>query len=384
MKLLQYSFLIVLISCQQSKNLDSKTKIININLSEDAIENSTAVNLSNIVSNVEYLQLENTPFSMLGRGTRLFVFDSLIVSSGHRQIYIFNKYTGNFIREIGEQGRGPSSYWNSTFRIKADKERGIVIDTGGWNYSLKEFSTDGRIIGKVKLAKHTSFVTHLNDNLYAAYYINHTGNEKERIVIWDNEKKKIVKRFGNYRTFKNTPSIKRFFCEGLFYRFNEKLLFKEYLCDTIYHITEKEMIPHIVFNSGKYSPPYDERETFDFTKYHGISTIIETQRYLLFKFFFQKKRYYCYYDKQTYKLQLSIEGDKKEQGFINDVDGFARFRPESVTKDNEIIGYIEAYQLVKWMKDNPDKVANLPDHLKKFKDIKESDNPIVMIAKLKE
>ena len=34
--------------------------------------------------------------------------------------------------------------------------------------------------------------------------------------------------------------------------------------------------------------------------------------------------------------------------------------------------------------ENPEKASNLPPHLQKFRNINENDNPVVMIAKLKE
>ncbi|TKG94926.1 6-bladed beta-propeller [Puteibacter caeruleilacunae] len=376
---------LITVACQQTKMPTTESNVINIDLTGDIVEKSTLVNLSSIASEVEYIALENSSNGMLV-GERIFVFDSLLVCPGHRQIYIFNRYTGKFIREVGEQGRGPQAYWKANHYVHLDKERGIIINTCGWTHSLIEFSPSGDIKGKVNLEKRSRYTTKLKGNLYAAYYENYKGDEKERIVIWDNNEKKVVKRFKNYRTCKNDPRRTRLLgYEGWFYYHNEELMFKEYFCDTVYKLSEKKMAPHIIFNPGENRPPYMERETFDFCKYHRYSLIMETNNYLFFKLHFDKKSYYCYYDKQHSQLKISSPDDKnkKNAGLVNDIDGFVRFAPESITKDNEIVGHIEAYQLVKWMNNNPDKVTNLPDHLKKFKDIKVTDNPIVMIAKLK-
>ncbi|TKG94927.1 6-bladed beta-propeller [Puteibacter caeruleilacunae] len=376
---------LITVACQQTKEPTIESTIINIDLTENIVEKSTPVNLSNVASEVEYIALENNSNCIL-LGSRIFVFDSLLVCPGFRQIYIFNRYTGKFVREVGEKGRGPQAYWNVNHYVHLDKDRGIIINTGGWTYSLIEFSPDGEIKGKVNLEKRASFATKLKGDLYAAYYRNFTGQEKERIVIWDNNEKNVVKRFKNYRTCENDPKqFTHLPYEGWFYYYNEELMFKEYFCDTVYKLSEEKMTPHIILNSGEYRPPYEERELFNSWEYHGLSYIMETNSYLFFKLNFDKKSYYCYYDKRRSELKISRpdEKNKKNAGLVNDIDGFVRFAPESITKDNEIVGHIEAYQLVKWMNDNPDKVANLPDHLKKFKDIKDADNPIVMIAKLK-
>jgi len=45
---------------------------------------------------------------------------------------------------------------------------------------------------------------------------------------------------------------------------------------------------------------------------------------------------------------------------------------------------IDAFEIVNWFSNNPDKAAKLPSHLQKLRNIKETDNPVIMIAKLKE
>ncbi|HHN47502.1 MAG TPA: hypothetical protein ENN08_00960 [Bacteroidales bacterium] len=60
------------------------------------------------------------------------------------------------------------------------------------------------------------------------------------------------------------------------------------------------------------------------------------------------------------------------------------FHPISLSNRKELIGFLEPYKIRQWIAENPDKAAKLPLHLQKFKNIKETDNPVVMIAKLKD
>ena len=71
-------------------------------------------------------------------------------------------------------------------------------------------------------------------------------------------------------------------------------------------------------------------------------------------------------------------------GFENDIDNFIPFQFYSINNSGELVGFQEAYIVKKWFDENPDKAAKLPPNLQKLKNIKETDNPIVMIAKLKE
>jgi hypothetical protein len=48
------------------------------------------------------------------------------------------------------------------------------------------------------------------------------------------------------------------------------------------------------------------------------------------------------------------------------------------------MGYTDAWKVEQWFKDNPEKAAQLPPHLKKLESLTESDNPVVMIARMKE
>jgi hypothetical protein len=56
----------------------------------------------------------------------------------------------------------------------------------------------------------------------------------------------------------------------------------------------------------------------------------------------------------------------------------------SSTGNNELVGYLEPYKIRQWIAENPGKAAKLPSYLQKLRTIKETDNPVVMIAKLKD
>jgi len=44
---------------------------------------------------------------------------------------------------------------------------------------------------------------------------------------------------------------------------------------------------------------------------------------------------------------------------------------------------MEAYEILEWFENNPEKAAKLPAHLKALSKLKEDDNPVVVIVKLK-
>ena len=60
------------------------------------------------------------------------------------------------------------------------------------------------------------------------------------------------------------------------------------------------------------------------------------------------------------------------------------FKFISSNQNNEIVGYYDAYEVKLWFEENSDKESQLSPELQKLKNIKETDNPLVMIAKLKD
>lgn len=95
-----------LISCRN----DSETKpvhliSVDINKSE-SLDISETANITNIVN------LELTDNSIIKEISKIYVTDQfiLIVDLIKSEIFIFNKYNGEFIRNIGQKGQGPGEY----------------------------------------------------------------------------------------------------------------------------------------------------------------------------------------------------------------------------------------------------------------------------------
>ena len=368
------------ISCSQK--LPEKEKMY-IDLKDDPA-GGTPVKLSSIASGIEYIPLESKRNTMLAPGKRIFVLDSLIVSCGFHQTYSFDRTSGKFVREIGTYGRGPGSYSGSSVLAYLNESRGIIINAEGWDYSLIEYSPEGKIQNQLKLKRMTSYATWLSGSLYAAFYPNSEGNDNVRMIIFNSDNDSIVAEFQNKRTCTNNTS--RFVVlpyEAWFYYFENGLFFKEYLNDTIFQVTEHELVPRIIFDTGKHSPPYEERETFNPVDFYRIDMIIENRDYIFFRLIFQKHSYYGMFDKNKKTKSVSSISGQQISGFENDIDGFIQFQPQSISDNNELIGFAEAYEILDWFDKNPERAAKLPADLQKFRNLKVTDNPVIMIAKLK-
>ena len=107
---------------------------------------------------------------------------------------------------------------------------------------------------------------------------------------------------------------------------------------------------------------------------------LESKRFISFNFYFSKKRYFCLYDKVTRRLKVT----DNSFGIKNDIDGFMDITFNYMNSDGELIGLIQANDLVSWIEKNPEKLKILPPALQNLRNIKMEDNPVVVIAKYKE
>ena len=384
---MKYIFLIILFyllifGCsnpQAESGKEVKETLTTIDLTE-LPTNENLVPLSQFASEITYFPLGTNEDCLVGPSARFYVYDSLIVCCAHHQILTFNAANGEFIRSVGEYDRGPEGFVNSLSSYK--KKGNIIITAIGWQYPYIELSANGNILNKFDPPNYSSDLAWLSDNLYVIYYKKNSNSDSLRIQIYDSNENKIVSTFYDYRKFDDTSKYTMF--SAIFYYYGNKLFIKEYFNDTVFHVTPEKLVPTIIFNSGKYSPPFYDKDKIIPADYYNIRNIIETNKLIFFQLLFNKKSYYSFFDKRTEQVMVPNNKNFKVNGFENDIDGFMPFQPTSVSSKNKLVGVLEAYQIKKWFNENPGKAAKLPSHLQKFKNIDENDNPVLMLVKLKE
>lgn len=346
---------------------------------EDAFTQNRFIRLSEFVDgNIEYIPLE-TGENIIDGSPRIYTSNNKILAFAFRQIFLFNRGNGNFIRKIGEFDRGPGGYMATGFNFPYDPLRNTCFAIG-WDRSNIQYSLENDLIGKVNRPEGGTAIATLDDSTYVAYIRNLSGHEERRLVVFNNED--ILNTFPNYKIAEPLTIVSGG-DNGWFYRFREELCFFESFNDTIYSITENDLIPKYVIQMGNYAPPYEKQNRLDFyelQEYFRVTKIFESQNYLLFEFYHDNSSFQGVHNKET--MSTYIAGDSN--GFENDIDEFLPFRYTSVSSQGELIGFIEAWKVEQWFRENPDKAAQLPSHLRKLENVTENDNPVVMITRLKE
>lgn len=120
-------FLLSSTLCGQSLN---KSNLVVLDL-DQAFSRQEEVPLSKFLGNIKFVPLETTPQAIIGSIPHYEVTDQYIIVrnfNNPKQIFIFDRETGKFIREIGKYGRGPDEYLRFSF---------IPFDWGQKLYELK-------------------------------------------------------------------------------------------------------------------------------------------------------------------------------------------------------------------------------------------------------
>jgi hypothetical protein len=383
-------------SCSDKEEKQQNT-IYEVNIGQ-AIQEKQEVQTSEFIDgNIEYVLLDSKKEYLLDQNARLYLNDGEIIAFTKKQIFVFSRKTGEFLLEIGHFGKDPGGYKKTVISFPYDEEKNIYY-TSGWDQkSYYRYNSQGGFIdeiitnvvereddfGKNIFAEMVTSVAPLNDSTFVGYVWNINGKQETKLIVFD--AKHRINTFPQNQSFEydiNKNGINVFSWEGWFYKFNNQLNFFERFTDTLYSVAATELKPRFILKQADgLEAPYTKRylPDFDASKYFRIENLFETEKFLFFRIVYQKETYYGFYD----KVEKTTKVSNNPEGFENKVDGFIPFKFYSANKHNEIIGWRDAFEVKLWFNENPEKAAKLPLHLQKLKNINESDNPVVMIAKLK-
>lgn len=359
--------------------------------------------MSDVFKKVEYIPLETTSECLL-KNPVIYVTEKYIITTDFlHSAYLFNRKDGKFIREISRKGQGPNEYSfriiekygfneqeNILFADNINKWKGIDIETNKVVLSV--------VKPEYKHAKQKKYEAirnpwKISKNEFIGYTNNATGKCPYKLVVFDENG--IVKKEYPNNLFYKKSTIDSPYNTGIFYKYEDKLYFKELDGnDTIFQITPERLIPHIIFELGENKVSYEKSKT-ETEKINGIPISYinnegkysiyfpcETNRHIFFNCFINGKygpkgSFPGYYDKikkQTYSARNS-----KIQAFINDKDEYFDFYPQTMNMKGELAGSIEPEKLIEYYTTHDkNKLSSKGKDILSI--IKEDDNPIVVIA----
>lgn len=389
---------------QQEKlsDIQSEDSFFTVNV-PDLWKEKREVFLSEIAESIEYIPLETSNESLVGNVldvqlTKDYIFISQRIRD-NRPLLQFDR-AGNFIRQIGKIGRGPEEYVQMRgFSIDKDHKRIYVL--ASYNGTVHTYSFDGDYIKSFKFPQSYGDIVWSRDSSFICYSESRTGTEKNifeernsnneieqyvRNTFFWQHKLNYVTGFGNNRL-------------KAFYRLNDKLHFKSTYNDTVYTYNDDKIIPKYFLDLKDFRLPDQLRtevtgKMVTSPKYYWVSPQ-ETARYLFI--------FYCTYSTDQSESGLGrisdygfITFDKTKMDgwaflkpvFVNDLNGGPSFYPDYVS-DSLAICCESAFNMKRILNkaDPTNKTTKLKEQMillrLKFKDLNESDNPIITIVKLK-
>lgn len=353
-----------------------------------ALGHTENIKLSDFVVSITYVPLFTSFDCLIDEKPKIYATKEYIVAINKFNCLVFNRENGAFIREIKHYGRGPGEY-QSTGGFINDRVPAYFFT--GWNGELVKYTLDGILRGRVRIPGYKDNLdspvfpmnySFLNDSIIVCDFLIATGTEPQSLMIF-NENEEVLMLVKN----KNQLTTKRKFTlstdETSFYHFNNELFFQNRYNDTIFKISFEEITPHFVLDRGKYSPSF-ESKWWSYGKQLQSNFVsqplyFESKRFVSFNFYYSKTRYFGLYDKEIKKLKVTENGF----GIKNDIDRFIDITFDYMNSYGELVGIIQANDLVSWIEKNPEKFKMLPLKLQNLKNIKMEDNPVVIIAKCK-
>jgi len=351
----------------------------------------TKITLTEIADNITYIPLDNSYTLGLIYDKIKFINKSVYLSEKDNGILVFNR-DGETVRKIGSKGRGPGEYvYNYLFTVDEKTETVYVWDTGD---IIKVYSKNGRYFRSFSLREYGESIDAIdiyNSKLFASFKIQNE-NAKYKWVIVDSSGNLIKKEE------KKTPAFSSRVggVGGTCIYQNRISYWNAIYTDTVFSIlpdlTEESSF---IVNPGEYRFP-KSRIIIPFTeleKYFSLKQIIETDHFLTIRYNIKEKRDFVLIikdDKKTFLTNWEFDGSG---GITNDLDGGTRFLPKNYfTEDGReyLSGIINPFELKSHVNGNlfnssvPKYPAKKIELEKLANTLKETDNPILMIVRLKQ
>jgi hypothetical protein len=371
-------FLIFITFSCNSKN-ENLYEIINL---QEAFENKKSININDIATNFEYIKLETSDECLTGTRLAVYSNDQYLIAIDRDKILLFDRNDGRFIRKVGQKGNGPGEYSRTYTVMPFDEGKNLVY--AGRNKKRYGYSLDGQLKDTLSIPELVSEIGNIDDKTFAAFMPDYQGGEKNKLIIFDHTDS-LIKTFPNYLSAPKTSSVFVWNPNAWFYTLDKQLYFYQLFNDTVFHVETNSLTPKYVLNMGQYSPPYEMKTTpeFDPGKYFMMRTIQESSKYLYCSFNFNKKNYTAIFDKNNRTTVVNDYSPESGLGFINNINDFVPLEFSSINENDELICTMNALKIKQWFDLNPKKISQLPEYLKTLKNIQETNNPVIIIAKLK-
>jgi len=356
-------------------------KVIRLVSSPDSI----IANISDIVSEVEYIPLQKTTNSHIDVIDKIMIRRNKIYVSTVNTLQCFNN-KGRYLYGLygNAKGKVQTPIVVYDFDISSDDSKLIVLSSD----KILEFNnTDTGFVfmksiklGSISPTK-LDFVPGTNNilissiSVYGLHMLINIYGDTINIKPNYNKKKYIIRS--------GLPN------EIIHFKFDNDLYFKDKFSDTVFYVDSEsnKFTQSFIFDSYLSSTTDENINDPEYLKYlPRLVNVFEVSRYLFYTYTFINSFYNVFYDKYE---DGKFEIDQKNGSLKDDISGGPNFSP-IFCSEGKYISWISAKALKKYTKSeefrimkvkNPKKKENLEELAT---NLKEADNPVIIIVTPKE
>ncbi|PKP05511.1 MAG: hypothetical protein CVU10_11680 [Bacteroidetes bacterium HGW-Bacteroidetes-5] len=406
--LIAIALLISLSSCvSNSDNQKLDLRVIDV---AGSIGKGRVVGLSEIASDISYIPLGTNDSSLVGTVRRgLFFEGSLIyvneVKGHHSSILKIFNTKGEFIRQFNRYGRGPQEYgYISDLQIESSTgnicirsfDKITEYTSGGQfirsvNYRTNVNSSSYNFTKFCKLDENTYFlsVSMAKVNDYSVVVVDTTSNYKLTIKYPEAEKKLVSELSRAYS-----------FTDPRIFNFRDSVRVINGLDEYVLSINKNlEIDTAFIIKYGEFKPKsdYNSRTGANSPVIYLYADIFESRDYLFLQFNLGslahkpreaksgsgKKILFpitcAVFNKTNGAFTFADQPAYTQIGFVDDFEGGPAFWPIYISDDEYMISFIDALDFIQHAQTH-----KVSDKFKKIADgLKETDNPVVVLVKLK-
>lgn len=425
--------IISLLSCNTKGKGDTDEQLCLINLSEAISKPTHQLLLSDVADDIKIVPLESNEATIFNRVKHLLSNNDGIFIVAQRRIMRFNK-DGKYLCDIGQFGQGPGEFLFTCSIGYNDGKKEIYVPSL-MDAVLKVYDVNGNYIHSINLFnKNESIGTNSNAREDRAYRFIDNHHFLRRMLpipgIKESPWQLLIKDSDLNKTLELVnPNIIKYQTQYMYedsldiskagsnweanapvisyYKGKRSILFDSN--DTIYSLDTKNnyitakylLLTNSNTISAKELHVADKSDNYLNNYIHPID-FIETNDYIFVVVENKTFSYLCQFDKTTRNIKsIRNQGEIRHSDFMNvnyrkvsipeftdDLTGGCPFFPDH-TNDNEWIGVIPAERLLSEIDINEleKKEVKLPHRKQQLinvlKNLKEDDNPVLMIVKLK-
>ena len=348
-------------------------------------------NLSDIAADIEYIPLETTSNSIMGRIISVKIRNKHIyVATVDNKIFCFD-VSGKYLFNLDKAGKGPEEYLycsefdvnesNSILAVKGSKE--IIF--------YNQVPTGFNFLRRIKLNESPQIINFIgqNDNILLQYSNTYGTNPISKELI--NLKGETLLSWPNFMKFQIQEQmmvLSRY--ENTSFNFKNDLYLKEVGNDTIFRFNGSKLDPVLIFDTKNKRVTPEARTNVRYYADHMY------EYYILQKFFGSERFiYYTAAFNKDYNIIGIYDKVKKTRHAVpgteflkDDISGGVNFEPQ-YCNNGTFYSWVDALKLKNYMSSETFINAKVKDPAKHEslmnleKNISENDNPIIIAAKIR-